>query len=238
MDCIKLKSNLEKKGYKVSLFDNESETIEYLAGSIRGMSIGFGGSQTLTSLNLQHILTKNNRVFVPDFPPEGETFDSMAVKAMNTDVYLLSANAISENGEIVNIDLVGNRLAGSLFGHKKVFYIVSENKIGGTLEQAVQRARNVAAPKNALGMYRRTPCAMATMKRLAQKYREQYSGQNPEDDQMQWQKFIEGLTEEELNTHCYDCKSPDRLCGSLLIHWKKPDSAEAEVVIMKSNKGF
>ena len=95
MDFIKLKSNLERKGYKVSLLDNEQAAIEYLAASIRGMSVGFGGSQTLTSLDLHHILAKNNRVFVPDFPPEGETFDSMAVKAMNTDVYLLSANAIT-----------------------------------------------------------------------------------------------------------------------------------------------
>ena len=238
MDQTKIKSNLEKKGYKVSLLENDEETIEYLETTIHDTSVGFGGSQTLTSLDLHHRLAKNNRVFVPDFPPEGETFDSMAAKAMDTDVYLLSANAISENGEIVNIDMVGNRLAGSLFGHKKVFYIVGENKIGGTLEQAVYRARNVAAPKNAIGMYRRTPCAMAVMQRLAQKYREQYPEQSPEDDQLQWQSFLEGLTDEELGTHCYDCKSPDRICGSLLIHLKKPDSAEAEVVIIKNNRGF
>ena len=234
MDLTKLKSNLEKKGYKVSIFDDDSEAVEYLETVINGVSVGFGGSQTLTSLDLHHILAKNNQVFVPDFAPEGETFHSMAIKAMNTDVYLLSANAISENGEIVNIDMVGNRLAGSLFGHKKVFYIVSENKIGGTLEQAVYRARNVAAPKNALGLYCKTPCAMAVQKRLSQKYHEQC----PEDDQLQWQKFLEGLTEEELNTHCYDCKSPDRICGSLLIHWIKPAFMEAEVVMIRNNKGF
>lgn len=234
MDLTKLKSNLEKKGYKVSIFDDDSEAVEYLETVIHGMTVGFGGSQTLTSLDLHHILAKNNQVFVPDFAPEGETFHSMAIKAMHTDVYLLSANAISENGEIVNIDMVGNRLAGSLFGHKKVFYIVGENKLGGTLEQAVYRARNVAAPKNALGLYCKTPCAMAVQKRLTQKYHEQY----PEDDQLQWQKFLEGLTEEELNTHCYDCKSPDRICGSLLIHWIKPALMEAEVVMIRNHKGF
>ena len=128
----------------------------------------------------------------------------MAIKAMDTDVYLLSANA------------------------------VSENKIGGTLEQAIYRARNVAAPKNALGLYCNTPCAMTVQKRLTEKYLEQY----PENNQLQWQKFIEGLTEEELNTHCYDCKSPDRICGSLLIHWIKPASMEAEIIIIRNNKGF
>lgn len=202
MDFIRFKSTLENKGYKVSIFDNGVETVEYLKTAINGTSVGFGGSQTLTSLDLHHILAKNNQVFVPDFPPEGETFDSMAIKAMDTEVYLLSANAVSENGEIVNIDMVGNRLASSLFGHKKVFYVISENKIGGTLEQALYRARNVAAPKNALGLYCNTPCAMSVFKRLDQKY----NGGNPKDDQLQWQKFLEGLTEEELDTHCYDCK--------------------------------
>lgn len=238
MDLVKIENALEKKGYKVSIFDNDLETIECLETSIHGMSVGFGGSQTLTSLDLHHRLAKNNRVFVPDFPPEGETFDSIAMKARYADVYLLSANAVSENGEIVNIDMVGNRLASSLFGHKKVFYVVSENKIGGTLEQAVYRARNIAAPKNALGMYRKTPCAMAVAQRLTQQYKEQYPEQCPENDQLQWQKFIEGLTEKELNTHCYDCKSPDRICGSLLIHWIKPAFMEAEVVIIRNNKGF
>lgn len=238
MDLVKIKSELEKKDYKVSIFDSDPEVIEYLEASIQGMSVGFGGSQTLTSLDLHHRLAKNNRVFVPDFPPEGESFNSMAVKAMAADVYLLSANAVSENGEIVNIDMVGNRLAGSLFGHKKVFYIVGENKIGGTLEQAIYRARNVAAPKNALGMYRKTPCAMSVAQRLTQKYKELYTEQSPENDQLQWQKFIENLTEDELNTHCYDCKSPDRICSSLLIHWIKPAFMEAEVVIIRNNKGF
>ena len=49
---------------------------------------------------------------------------------------------------------------------------------------------------------------------------------------------IEGLTEEELNTKCYDCKGPDRICGSLLIHWQKPIAMDAEVLIIRDRKGF
>lgn len=75
---------------------------------------------------------------------------------------------------------------------------------------------------------------MIVFKRLAQKY----NGGNPKDDQLQWQKFLEGLTEAELDTHCYDCKSPDRICSSLLIHWIKPTSMDAEVVIIRNNGGF
>ena len=56
---------------------------------------------------------------------------------------MLSANALSENGEIVNIDATGNRLAGSIFGHEKVYYVVSTSKIEPDLEKAIWRARNM-----------------------------------------------------------------------------------------------
>ena len=229
-----VKTNLEKKGYKVSVFSNAHEVINYLRENIQGRTVGFGGSQTLTELNLRQELAYDNQVFVPDFPKEGRTFLSTSMEAVTTDVFLLSANAISENGEIINIDGFGNRLAGSLFGHKQVYYIVGSNKIGGTLEEAIYRARNIAAPKNALRLHCKTPCAMANNKKLTEKFNELF----PNGDQLDWQRFIENLTEEELGTHCYDCKSPDRICGSLLVHWKKPGSSSAEVIIIDEKKGF
>lgn len=234
MDLENVKSNLENKGYEVSIFDDEEEVVNYLKNEIVEKTVGFGGSQTLTQLDLRFILAEKNQVLVPDFAPEGETFDSTAKKAINTDVYLLSANAVSENGELVNIDGVGNRLAGSLFGHEKVYYIIGENKIGGNLEEAINRARNVASPKNALRLHCKTPCALTVLNDLKEKYNQTYQ----EDDQLQWQRFIEELTEEELNTKCYDCKSPDRICNSLLIHYFKPDSMDAEIIIIKKDKGF
>ena len=234
MNIQTVKTNLEKKGYKVSVFNNSREITEYLKENIQGKTVGFGGSQTLTELDLRHVLAYDNQVFVPDFPKEDRTFSSTAMEAVTADVFLLSANAISENGEIINIDGFGNRLAGSLFGHKQVYYIVGSNKIGGTLEEAIYRARNIAAPKNALRLHCKTPCAMAVVKKLTEKFNESY----PDGDQLDWQRFIEGLTEENLGTHCYDCKSPDRICGSLLVHWKKPGSSSAEVIIVDENKGF
>ena len=237
MELEKIISNLEQKGYIVSVFDTGTEVIRYLKNNITGRTIGFGGSQTLTELNLRKELAENNILYVPDFAPEGETFLSTAAKAVDTDLFFLSANAVSENGEIVNIDGTGNRLAGSLFGHKKVYYIIGQNKFGGSLEQAVNRARNVASPKNALRLHCKTPCAMAVVKGLEQRFRETHNVAG-DIDQLEWQRFIEELTDAELNTHCYDCKSPQRICGSLLIHLTKPDSMEAEIIIIKENMGF
>lgn len=74
--------------------------------------------------------------------------------------FFTSVNAIAETGEMVNIDGAGNRVAGSLFGHEKVYFIAGTNKIESTLEKAVYRARNVAAPMNAARHNFKTPCAV------------------------------------------------------------------------------
>ena len=228
---------LERKGYKVTVCSAAEEAVRYLQCQLHGWTIGFGGSQTLTELDLRHALAEDNTVYVPDFPAEGETFDSTARDASGANIFLLSANAISDEGDIINIDGTGNRLAGSLYGHDKVIYIVGRNKFGGTLEEAVRRARNVAGPKNALRLHCKTPCAMAVVKELETKFREKHHAKG-QIDQLEWQRFLEKLDTSDLNTHCYDCRSPQRICGSLLIHMKKPHGMDAEVVIIDKDIGF
>ena len=82
---------------------------------------------------------------------------------MKADVYLCSANAVAETGEIVNIDGRGNRVASTLFGHEKVYFVVGQNKITESYEDAVRRARNVAAPKRAAQFNTKTPCVAKGM---------------------------------------------------------------------------
>jgi hypothetical protein len=236
MELEQIKKNFESNGYLVSIFSTNEEAVTYLRENIRGKTVGFGGSQTLTDLDLRHALANQNTLFVPDFTPEGENFGSTAAKAMTAEVYLLSANAVTENGEIINIDGTGNRLAGSLYGHQKVYYIISENKISKNLEAAIYRARNTAAPRNALRLRRNTPCAQMVIARLMKQFEEVHPGE--EFSKLKWQTFIESLSDEEIDTHCYDCKSPQRICSSLLIHWKKPSSMDAEIILLKSNTGY
>lgn len=236
MDYQKIQTNFEKKGYTFSAFEDDQDVINYLKDALRGKTVGFGGSQTLTGLDLRHALADECTLYVPDFAPNGENFHSISRKAIDSDVYLLSANGATVNGEIVNIDGIGNRLAGSLFGHKKVYYVIGENKISDTLEDAIARARNIAGPKNALRLHRKTPCAMAVQNRLQEEYRK-LQGYD-ELDQLKWQKFIEDLDVADLGTHCYDCNSPDRICSSLLVHWNRPYSMDAEIIFIKKRKGF
>ncbi|MBR4469979.1 MAG: lactate utilization protein [Erysipelotrichaceae bacterium] len=163
MNIEKTIDSLKRNGYTVSIFETGKEVVDYLK-DIKGKTIGFGGSQTLTDLHLKDILSENNTVYVPDFPETGEDFVSTANKAMNTQLYFLSANALSENGEIVNIDAGGNRLAGSMWGHEKVYFIIGTNKIEENLDKAIWRARNIAAPLNSRRFHLKNPCALGEMK--------------------------------------------------------------------------
>ena len=151
---------LIRRRYEVSLFDTGAQAAAYLDGAIDGKTVGFGDSETMLSMGLYDRLAAHNQVFDPMHRPEGETFRETARKTLLTDVFLTSLNAMSETGELVNIDGTGNRVAGSLFGHEKVYFVVSLNKLCPTLEDAVFRARNVAAPQNAARHGFSNPCAI------------------------------------------------------------------------------
>ena len=81
-------------------------------------------------------------------------------KAGSADWYITSANAVTEGGELVNIDGAANRVSALCFGVKKIVYIIGKNKIAPTLEAAIYRAKNVAAPLNAKRLNKKTPCAV------------------------------------------------------------------------------
>ena len=81
-------------------------------------------------------------------------------KAATAQIYLSSANAIAATGEIINIDGTGNRVASTLYGHEKTYIIAGINKIAENYDAALWRARNIASPKNAQRLSKKTPCAL------------------------------------------------------------------------------
>lgn len=82
------------------------------------------------------------------------------VYCQTPDVYLSSANGLSETGEIVNIDGKCNRVAATLFGPKRCIFVCGVNKLRPDLQSAIERARNIAAPLNAKRLNKKTPCAV------------------------------------------------------------------------------
>jgi L-lactate utilization protein LutB len=156
MDINKAMENLKSRGFDVSYFEDRTSAVAYLTGQIQGTTVGFGGSMTVSELGLYEALAPGNTVFSHSVQPDKAAAKRGAAEAA---VYITSANGIAESGEIVNIDGAGNRVAATLYNKKRVYYIVGINKFTDTLEQAVWRAKNIAAPKNAQRLNRKTPCA-------------------------------------------------------------------------------
>lgn len=154
-DFSKVEKNLRKRGYTVTVCETKEEAAAYLNGAIDGVSVAFGGSRTLDQMGLYDMLKSHNQVLWHWKDGAGAL-----PEAMQTEVYVSSVNAMAETGESVNIDGNGNRVAATLFGHKKVYLVVGANKLVETLEDAVWRARNVAGPMRAQQMGKKTPCAL------------------------------------------------------------------------------
>ena len=159
MNIEKTMESLKKNGYEVSVFNSATEAADYLNQSIDGKSVGFGGSITLQDLGIYDMLAEHNTCHW-HWPKSGKAMPEVVKAAADADIYLTSVNALSENGEMVNIDGTGNRVASTLFGHEKVYFVVGTNKIAADLTAAIDRARNVASPPNAIRLGRNTPCAI------------------------------------------------------------------------------
>ncbi len=153
-----LVENLKKRGFLVSVFDTKEEAANYLDCAIDGCTVGFGGSVTLAEMGVYPRLLSHNTVY---WHWETSLLSRMELfrRAAESDVYLSSVNAIAESGEIVNIDGSCNRVSAICFGHKKVYLVIGSQKIAPDLPSAIDRARNIAAPKNAQRLARKTPCA-------------------------------------------------------------------------------
>ena len=149
-----VKKNLEARGFSVRVFHTGGEAAEYLNRVIDGASVGFGGSVTLQALGLYNLLSEHNEVrwHWINGPEERRN-------AMGAEVYLTSANALAETGEIINIDGAGNRVAATMFGPRRCFFVIGQNKLAPDFDAALWRARNIAGPKNAQRLKVKTPCA-------------------------------------------------------------------------------
>lgn len=148
--------NLTARGFAVRTFPTAKEAAAAIAQELRGKTIGFGGSMTLQDMGLYELLEKNNNTLWHwKNNPDAHRLSAAA------QVYFTSANAISETGEIVNIDGTGNRIGASCYGHEALYIVAGVNKLTRDLPSAIDRARNIAAPLNARRLNRKTPCALS-----------------------------------------------------------------------------
>lgn len=122
-----------------------------------GSKVSKGGSMSVKEIGLSKALAEGNYDFI-DRDNKSEDPRAAALKAYDADVYLCSANAMTDDGVLVNIDGNSNRVSALAFGPKKVVLIVGMNKITSDIDHALKRARNEAAPINTQRFGLDTPC--------------------------------------------------------------------------------
>ena len=151
---------LEKHNMKAAYFDDSDTAVSYLMGKIGdGATVGIGGSMTVYSLGIpQKLIERGNKVYFHWLESTPEGMDYARDKAEKADVYLSSTNALTEDGKLVNIDGLGNRVASMIFGPKKVFVLCGVNKITKDLDAALKRIKENTY-KNARRLKLDTPCA-------------------------------------------------------------------------------
>lgn len=155
-DIKKAMDVFSKRGFDVSFFETKEQATEYLKGKISYTTVAFGGSETLAQMGLFEVLSEKNIV---SWHSHAESKDVRAL-SRQCKIYISSVNAITETGEIINIDSSGNRISSTLFGHEKVYFVVGVNKVSPDLSSGLYRAKNIAAPMNARKLNRKTPCAV------------------------------------------------------------------------------
>ena len=155
MNIEKTIKNLKLRGFEVSFFENKEAASDYLLSQIKNTTVGIGGCLTADQMGLyEKLIEAANDVAWHSRTPGWETLE----KENAADVFISSANAIAETGEILNIDGRGNRLAGLVFGKKRVYIIAGTNKLCPDFDSALSRARNTAAVKNVMRFPNETPC--------------------------------------------------------------------------------
>jgi hypothetical protein len=156
-----LVNNLKNRHFDAWYCDTKEAALEKALELIpEGATVGWGGVLSAQQIGLFDALREGNyNLYDRDRCETAEQREQMMKDALFSDVFLTGANGLSLDGQMVNIDGTGNRVAAIIYGPKKVIVIAGMNKVCDTLEQAIDRAREVAAPMNMMRFMKDTPCA-------------------------------------------------------------------------------
>ena len=160
------KKALENNNFEVFLADNpvhaKEIVLEELLPNIKPETASWGDSLTLRSTGLLEAIKKNPDIhFIETFDktvPREEVIERRR-QALLVDLFLTGTNAVTATGKLVNLDMIGNRVAAITFGPRNVIIFVGRNKIVSNVEDAMERIKNYAAPINAIRHKNfKTPC--------------------------------------------------------------------------------
>ena len=147
-----LKKVYEKHGFELICVPNKEEALPVAMCFVKPqMRIGFGGSTSVKEIGLYEYVTSRKDITLFNQYESGISMEENVERrrqGLLVDLYICSTNALSKNGELINADGSGNRVAAQMFGPKKVLIIAGKNKLVETIEDGFKRIREVAAPKN------------------------------------------------------------------------------------------
>lgn len=159
----KLVKALEKNNFTASYVNTKQEALDKLAALIPAdATVGIGGSWTIKEVGIDTLLEERGNTVFNHGKPGLSKEESLAIrrKQMSCDVFLTSTNAITLQGELVNVDGSGNRVAAMIFGPKKVIVIAGINKVVTNTEAALERIELYAAPMNNKRLNFSNPCTV------------------------------------------------------------------------------
>jgi len=212
-DLQKVAKELEKNNMQAFVLENRAAIVPLLKTLVPSKStVGSGGSVTLIECGVLDFLRGGDFSFFerkPGLSPE-ETKEIFK-KQHNADVYFSGTNAITESGELYNVDGNANRVAAIAHGPKRVIIVAGVNKIVKDLQLAVMRVKTIAAPKNCVRLGYRTPCAS--------------TGQC--------------ISLEKKNPEVFDgCASENRICCHYLITGFQKVKNRISVILINENLGY
>ena len=195
-------------------FVKTAEEAKALALSLipEGSSCASGGSVTLAETGIIDALKNGNYNYIDRMIPglTQEQKDEAMRAAFSADFYLASANAITEDGELYNVDGNSNRVAALLYGAKNVIVVAGVNKLVKNLDEAVLRVKTIAAPKNAARLSCNTPCA-----KLGHCISLERNG---------------GMTD--------GCKTPARICANFTVMAYQRHASRTKVILVDESLGY
>lgn len=153
--------NLKKRNMEGHYYETSAECVRAIIDSIRqGSSISWGGSETIKETGLMDAINNGAYELIDRAAAKNpEEARQIYAKTVLADYYLMSSNALTIDGELINIDGNGNRVACLIQGPRHVIIVVGMNKIATDVASGVARVRNIASPANAIRLSRKIPCA-------------------------------------------------------------------------------
>ena len=206
--------NLERNNMKAYYCETKEEALELVKKIIpQGGTVSHGGSETLKETGIIEILNSGSYNYLDRSKCKTpEETEELYRKCFSADVYVTSSNAITENGELYNVDGNSNRIACIAYGPTNVLVIAGVNKIVENLEKAVERVKTLCAPKNTRRLNLETFCSHKDSC-------VSLSGEN--------EAFMSD-----------GCSSPERICCNYLVSAQQRKKDRIKVIIINEELGY